>query len=153
MNDPVPTLLDQTRDDLAAVIAAAEVFPAGVVTLAVEPKELNSEIDQTLAKLGLAIFVLPPEPEECEEVGGAAIIFFPRVLMKVRVIQNATLSDVPMNVRTARNEVMKLGQGMPLPHTGLPNSRLSLDGKPQEKAEFPGEIIYDVRFNFASHLY
>lgn len=152
MTDPEPTLLDITQADMAAVLSASEVFPVGVVVLAIEPKDINSRVNEALAKLGLAVFVMPPEPLECTDVGGETIIFFPRVLMKVRVVQNVTLSMIPMTARAARNEVMKLGQGLPLPHTGVENNRLGLARKPQDKAEFPGEIIYDVNFEFASHL-
>ena len=147
------TNLDLTRNEAAAELAATEAFPQGIVVLAIEPKAILSMIDEALSKLGVAVHVLPPEPLEALQVDEEhPIIFFPRVELRVRVIERVSLNEVPMHARELRDLVMSTLHGWRPSAPGV-ESPLLLAPKPQLKAEFPGQVIYDVIFHFASHLH
>lgn len=143
------TCLELTRDEVAAELAASPLFPSGVVVIGVEPKSIIAKIDEALSTLGLAIHVLPPEPMQALETEGEPIIFFPVVELRVRVLERFELNSMPMRSRGARDAVMVLLQGFE-PSTA--DKPLSLAPRPQAKAEYPGQVIYDVIFHFASHL-
>lgn len=144
--------LDLTREEATAFLNTQEGIPAGIIAKNYEPKELNSEITRLLDSLGTALFVLPAEPLEAIETGGQKkVIFFPRVSLKVRIVQNINLDGDRINLRALRDEVMRVLQGWEPPVKGVAGG-IFLAKKPQDKAEFPGQIVYDINFIFASHL-
>ena len=146
------TSLDQTRDEAAEKLSREGVFPAEAVVLSVEPKDILSKIDVALSSLGLALHVMPPEPLEAEQVDEEhPIIFFPKVELRVRVLERVAINEVPMKAREARDLVMLTLHGWKPSHPGVATALL-LAPKPVVKAEFPGQVVMDVIFHFASHL-
>jgi hypothetical protein len=144
------TSLDLTRNEAQEELRSSPAFPVGAVVIAADPKRILSMIDDALSKLELAIHVMPAEPLEALQSEGEKIIFFPKVELRVRIIERPSINSVPMRARDARDAVMMVLQGFQ-PSTA--DQPLSLAPKPVIKAEFPGQVIYDVVFHFASHLY
>lgn len=147
-----PTSLSLTREEVTDFLNRQEEFPAGLVALSHTPKDLNSEIAKALDSLNIAVLVMAPRPLEALDVGGERIVFFPKVALRVRVIQNVILNDLPVTGDETWQAVMTLLQGF-RPQTPGVESPLGLAPRPLETAEFPGQAIFDVIFHYASHLH
>lgn len=152
MGEETQSTLDRVRDEVTEILASAEEFPSGAVAIGSNPGEMIGRIDEALAKLGRALVVLPPEPVEAEDTNDTGVVFFPKVELRTRVFCNLTLTDPNgMQGRAMRDAVMRLLQGRTLSTPGV-ESPLWLARRPQEKTEFQKQTVYDVIFNFASHL-
>lgn len=152
MSDPKSSL-DATREEVTAFLATLEKFPAGLVPIAFEEKDINSEIAKALSALNIALLVMPPEPKKALVVGGQQkIIFFPVVELRVRIIRNVVLNALPITARQVRDIIMTELQ-LFCPTTPGVASPLELAEYPQQKASFPGQEIIDVIFNYQSYLY
>lgn len=87
----------------AAMIGQSARIPSGVAVVAYERGSVESEIDRSLAAMGLAVVVLPFEPVHA--FAGAVPAFYDEAELIVHVLENPVLNSSGMDGAAARDAV------------------------------------------------
>lgn len=87
----------------AELIRRSPGLPAGVAVMAYERGEIESEVERSLATLGLAVVVLPFEP--IHAMDGAVPAFYDEAELIVHILENPVLNVTGMDGAAARDAV------------------------------------------------
>ena len=116
------TNFDKIQKDVAEKLRDSGVFPEGLVIADYDHRVLEGKVDFALDKLGLAIFVIEPEEQEAEQFGGEAYIFFPKVRLAVKIVENVFFNERPFTAMQASRMVYQVLQGYVCKWTRLPGA-------------------------------
>ena len=147
----------QIQQLVAEKLQMSPGFPAKLKILAREEKDIQNDIDASLSKLGICIWVMPLLPKkamvtECE------IIFLESVEIKVRLIETPVISKkINFTVYDAMAVTMEALQGFNPETPGNPGDKLfaaplGLATSPVNIEEDPDTRILDVIFDVAIQL-
>lgn len=140
--------LNAIRDEAAHRLRVCEEIPSGVALRAASPKDLLHDIEKSLEKLGIAIYVLPPITRAAQPL--VPMVFFPQVELRIQIYEWPLLNTTGIDIYAARDAVMNLFQNWQ-PETGT-DEPLTLAATPTEEVESDSERMMDVIFHFAAHL-
>lgn len=109
------------QEKLVALLQADPEL-SGIEILWEKKGDIESQIEQSLAKLNLAVIVLPPVAESIESKADAVAL---RVRLSVSVVENVTLNDTGKKALEIANRLMtpKVVHGI---NNGIGNSRSQL---------------------------
>lgn len=130
----------------AALIARSSWVPSGLAVVAYERGAVESEIDRSLAALGLAVVVLPFEPVHA--LDGAVPPFYDEAELIVHVLENPVLNASGMDGAAARDAVALVLAGEDL--GGLLAAPLSEHRI--QRADADDLTIREITWKTAAHL-
>lgn len=130
--------------------ALLEAHP-GLPTLPVlvrRSKEIENEIEEAVAKLGMCIYIMPILPRRITT--GADFVFVEDGEVRVRLCSNPTIEELAIDVYEAMAQVTLCLHGTN--PGGLLADNLRLSGSPVELIEDPEAVIFDILFTAAFQL-
>ena len=152
----MPTNFDMIQNDVAAKLRDSGVFPEDMVIAEYDHRTIEGKIAFSMGKLGLAVFVVEPEELEAESFGGEPIIFFPKVRLAVKVVENALFNKRPFTAMQASRMVYQVLQGYVCKWTRFPGAHpqgLELARTPGASRVSGGAFEREVHFTFPADYY
>jgi len=134
---------------IADALRAHPGFPAKLDILARREKEIVSDIDAALAKLGICLYVMPPMPKRATRTYNG-IIFFESTELRIRVIEQPQINGLQFDAWDALEQVIIALQG--INPGGIFAAPLGLMQHPVENVEDKTTRIFDVLFDAAFQL-
>ena len=137
------------QEEIAAVLKAHPGFPAQLDIIARREKDIASEIESKLGKLGICLWVMPPLPKSAIRTQNE-IVFFDRVECRIRIIEQPQLNSSKFGAWDAMEQVIVALQGInPNDIFAVP---LGLSERPVDLIEDKTTRVFDIDFETAFQL-